>query len=59
MHLSHCPVCGRRELRGARSIRSVRTAHGLVLATTCRGCGAELSVATNRVLRRVAAAEVA
>ena len=54
MHLSHCAVCGRRELRGARSIHSLATPRGDVLATTCRGCGAELSVASNQVLRRPA-----
>lgn len=56
MHLSHCALCGRRELRGDRSIHTVSTPRGDVLATTCRGCGAELSVASSQVLRRPAAA---
>lgn len=59
MHLSHCAVCGRRELRGDRSIHAVSTPRGDVLATTCRGCGAELSVATNQVLRRLPVEHVA
>jgi hypothetical protein len=51
MHLSDCPRCGRRELRGARSLHTVTTRRGSVFASSCRGCGAELSAATNRVLR--------
>jgi len=54
MFLALCAVCGRRELRGDRSIHSVTTPRGDVLAATCRGCGAELSVASNQVLRRPA-----
>lgn len=50
MHLSDCPRCGRRELRGARSLHTVSTRRGTVVASSCRGCGTELSVATNRVL---------
>lgn len=59
MHLSDCPHCGRRELRGARSLHSVTTGRGNVLAASCRGCGAELSVATNRVLRPATITQVA
>jgi transcription elongation factor Elf1 len=51
MHLSDCPRCGRRELRGTRSLHTVTTRRGNVFASTCRGCGAELSASTNRVLR--------
>ncbi|MGH9274127.1 MAG: hypothetical protein ACRDZU_05705 [Acidimicrobiales bacterium] len=51
MHLSDCPRCGRRELRGARSLHTVTTGRGNVFASTCRGCGAELSASTSRVLR--------
>ncbi len=50
MTLSDCPRCGRRELRGLRALHSVRTAHGDVLALTCRHCGAEVSAASNRLL---------
>ena len=56
MFLAHCAVCGRRELRGDRSIHSFTTPRGDVLAATCRGCGSELSVASNQVLHRPAAA---
>ncbi|MGV3758412.1 MAG: hypothetical protein ACO1PW_02575 [Actinomycetota bacterium] len=59
MHLSHCALCGRRELRGARSVHTVSTPRGDVLASTCRGCGAELSVASGHVLRRPAVDAVA
>lgn len=59
MHLTDCPHCGRRELRGARSLHTVTTARGNVFATSCRGCGAELSVATNRVLRQPTIDQVA
>ena len=59
MHLSDCPRCGRRELRGARSLHTVTTRRGTVFASACRGCGAELSVATNRVLRPSTIAQVA
>ena len=51
MTLSDCPVCGRRELRGTRSLHTVATRRGDVLATTCRGCGAELSAASSLLLR--------
>lgn len=59
MHLSDCPVCGRRELRGARSIHAFSTARGNVLASDCRGCGAVLAASDSRLLRRPAAAFVA
>ena len=52
MHLTDCPHCGRRELRGARSLHTVATPRGDVLASTCRGCGAELAAADNRLLVR-------
>ena len=51
MHLTDCPRCGRRELRGVRSLHTVRTRRGDLFASTCRGCGAELSASTNHVLR--------
>lgn len=59
MHLSDCPRCGRRELRGARSLHTVAGPRGNVFASTCRGCGAELSVSSNRVLRPTAMDAVA
>jgi hypothetical protein len=59
MTLSDCSLCGRRELRGARSIHTFETARGPVLALTCRGCGAELSAASSLVLRRPAIDDVA
>ena len=51
MTLSDCPVCGRRELRGERSLHTFPTARGSVLALTCRRCGSVLSAGTSRVLR--------
>jgi hypothetical protein len=59
MHLSHCTLCGRRELRGARSLHAIATPRGDVLGSTCRGCGAELAASDNRVLQRPAADIVA
>jgi hypothetical protein len=41
MFLAHCETCGRRELRGTRSINAlVNTHHGIELHYTCRVCGA-------------------
>ena len=54
MTLCDCPRCGRRELRGLRALHSVPTAHGDVLAMTCRRCGAEVSAATSRLVRQAA-----
>ena len=51
MTLSDCPICGRRELRGERSLRAFPTPRGDVLAITCRRCGSVLSASTSRVLR--------
>ncbi len=51
MHLSNCPTCGRRELRGDRSVHSFRTADGDVLALTCRRCGTVLAASSHRLLR--------
>ena len=51
MTLCDCPRCGRRELRGLRALHSLPTAHGQVLAMTCRRCGAEVSAATSRLVR--------
>ncbi|HLT15140.1 MAG TPA: hypothetical protein VK007_00440 [Acidimicrobiales bacterium] len=51
MHRSDCPRCGRRELRGARTVHSAPTEVGPVLVSTCRGCGAELSIADSAVVR--------
>jgi len=59
MHLSQCPRCGRRELRGARAVHRVDTAAGPVLASTCRGCGAELAVGDSTVVREPAVDGVA
>jgi hypothetical protein len=51
MTLCDCPRCGRRELRGLRSLHSLPTARGEVLALTCRRCGAEVSAASGHLLR--------
>jgi hypothetical protein len=51
MTLSDCPICGRRELRGARSLHTVATRGGNLIGLTCRGCGTELTGGTNRVIR--------
>lgn len=59
MTLSDCPVCGRRELRGARSLHTVGAGGIEVLALTCRGCGTQLAAGTNRVLRPAALHDVA
>ena len=41
MFLAHCDTCGRRELRGTRSIDAlVTTDDGIELHFTCRVCGA-------------------
>jgi hypothetical protein len=41
MFLATCDTCGRRELRGTRSIEALmNTDHGVELHFTCRGCGA-------------------
>ncbi len=40
MFLAICETCGRRELRGTRSIDAlVNTNHGVELHFTCRACG--------------------
>jgi hypothetical protein len=45
MFLAICKTCGRRELRGPRSIVAlVNTAHGAELHFTCRACGAHGAV---------------
>ena len=59
MTLCDCPSCGRRELRGLRSLHSVPTNRGYVLALTCRRCGAEVSAATSRLVRPAGALNVA
>ena len=56
MTLCDCPRCGRRELRGLRSLHTVPTPGGDVLAIDCRRCGAVLSVATSQVLQTPVAA---
>ena len=50
MILADCPRCGRRELRGSRSVHLYGTDHGNVLAVTCRSCGAELVAGTSELL---------
>jgi hypothetical protein len=39
-----CPSCGRRELRGPRSLFTVSTPAGRAFAARCRGCGADVHV---------------
>lgn len=51
MILSDCPTCGRRELRGMRSVHAHHSNRGDALAITCTGCGSVLRAGTNRVLR--------
>jgi hypothetical protein len=51
MTLSDCPICGRRELRGERSLHTFPTSGGDVLALTCRRCGSVLTAGSGRVLR--------
>jgi uncharacterized Zn finger protein len=51
MILSDCPSCGRRELRGIRSVHAHHVSGGDALAITCNGCGSVLRAGTNRVLR--------
>lgn len=51
MTLSDCPICGRRELRGERSLHAFATPRGDVLALTCRRCGSVLTAGAGRVLR--------
>ncbi|MDP1804004.1 MAG: hypothetical protein Q8K72_02450 [Acidimicrobiales bacterium] len=59
MILCDCPRCGRRELRGPRSIHPYPTARGDVLAVACRQCGAEVAAASRRLLRPAALEAVA
>ena len=59
MILCDCPRCGRRELRGPRSLHTVPTARGEVLAMTCRRCGSVLSAAHSEVLQAGPLASVA
>lgn len=40
MILVECDSCGRRELRGYKSVRLANTPAGIELSFTCRGCGA-------------------
>lgn len=54
MHLSSCSVCGLRQLRGPRAVHEITTPRGPALVSTCRGCGAELLVATSEVVARPA-----
>jgi hypothetical protein len=51
MTLSDCPICGRRELRGERSLHAFPTPRGDVLALTCRRCGSVVTAGSGRVLR--------
>jgi uncharacterized Zn finger protein len=51
MILSDCPTCGRRELRGLRSVHAHHTSQGTSLAVTCTACGSVLRAGTNRLLR--------
>ena len=47
--LVECPACGRRELRGLSGLTSLEnTPTGIVLRFACRGCGAEVQLATGR-----------
>jgi hypothetical protein len=42
MFVCDCPICGRRELRGLRSLFTVPTDAGAVFAARCRGCGTDV-----------------
>lgn len=53
MILSDCPTCGRRELRGLRSVHAHHTSRGAALAVTCTACGSVLRAGTNDLLRPV------
>ena len=44
MFICDCPICGRRELRGPRSLYTVPTATGDAFAARCRACGADVHV---------------
>jgi len=59
MTLADCPHCGRRELRGSSAVHLAHTHRGAVFALTCRRCGAELGVPSNRMLRAPQQASVA
>ncbi|MGH9185964.1 MAG: hypothetical protein ACRD0U_09150 [Acidimicrobiales bacterium] len=39
MILVECDICGRRELRGYRSVHVDNAPCGIELAWSCRGCG--------------------
>jgi hypothetical protein len=50
MFLVHCPACGRRELRGARSLVDFATTdRGIELALVCTCCGTEVRMVTGRL----------
>lgn len=51
MILSDCSTCGRRELRGLRSVHAHHTERGATLAVTCSACGSVLRAGTNHLLR--------
>lgn len=44
MLLLECTICGRRELRGTRSLFMVPSPAGTRFAMTCRGCGHDLTL---------------
>jgi hypothetical protein len=49
MFLANCSECGRRELRGARSIEIlVNTDHGIDLVYRCASCGASNVIGASR-----------
>lgn len=49
MFLVHCPACGRRELRGTRSLVDFApTDRGIELALVCTCCGTEVRMLTGR-----------
>lgn len=48
MFVCDCPTCGRRELRGPRSLHPVSTPAGVRWTASCRGCGAVVDVLAGR-----------
>lgn len=57
MFVCECPHCGRRELRGARSLHPLPAGDGIDWVAHCRACGQAVTIAESR--RRSAACPTA
>jgi hypothetical protein len=48
MFLCDCPTCGRRELRGARSLHPLPVGDGIDWIAHCRACGEAVTIVAQR-----------